>query len=94
MKHYLYNTYGIRKIPLSYVIQDNVNVAPEAPPVVSLPDPAVTYDPLVADKAFGNSGTVLGDMIARASHTHVLYKTNNAQVYILIYQAARTSSFL
>ena len=94
MKHYLFNTFGVRKIPLTYIIRDNVAVAPEAPQGRHLPDPSVTYDPLVTDRAYGNSGTVLGDMIARASHTHVLYKTDNAQVYSLIEQAARTSSFL
>ena len=94
MKHYLYNTFGVRKIPLTYIIRDDVAVAPEAPPAGQIPDPSVTYDPLVTDMAYGNSGTVLGDMIDRASHTHVLYKTDNAQVYSLIEQAARNSSFL
>ena len=94
MKHFLYSTFGVRKIPLTYIIRDNVDVAPEAPPVGQQPDPDVTYDPLVVGKAYGNSGTVLGDMIARASHSHVLYKTDNAHVYSLIEQAARNSTFL
>ena len=94
MKHYLFNTFGVRKIPLTYIIRDEVAVAPEAPPAGQIPDPSVTYDPLVTDMAYRNSGTVLGDMIDRASHTHVLYKTDNAQVYSLIEQAARNSSFL
>ena len=94
MKHYLFNTFGVRKIPLTYIIRDNADVAPEAPPAGQNPDPSVTYDPLVADRTYGNSGTVLGDLIDRASHTHVLFKTDNAQVYSLIEQAARTSSFL
>ena len=84
MKHYLFNTFGVRKIPLTYIIRDNADVAPEAPPAGQNPDPSVTYDPLVANRTYGNSGTVLGDLIDRASHTHVLFKTDNAQVYSLI----------
>ena len=37
---------------------------------------------------------MLGDIIAHASHSHVLYKTDNAHVYSLIEQAARNSTFL
>ena len=94
MTHYLFNTFGVRKIPLTYIIRDSAVVAPEAPPAGDIADPDITYDPLVRDSAYGNSGTVLGDLIARASHTHVLYKTDNAQLYSLIEQAARNSSFL
>ena len=94
MKHYLYNTFGVRKIPLTYIIRDSVDVAPEATPAGQQPDPDETYDPLAPGKAYGISGTVLGDMIARASHSHVLYKSDNAHVYSLIEQAARNSTFL
>ena len=69
-------------------------MAPEAPLTGTLSDLKVTYYPLVTDKAYGKSGTVLGDMIAYSSHTHILYKTDNAQVYRLIEHAAKTSSFL
>ena len=57
-KNCLYNTYGVRKAPLLYVIRDSVEVTPE-----SGADPNVVYDPLEANKAHGNSGSVLEDLI-------------------------------
>ena len=40
-----------------------------------------TYDPLQNDKAYGNSASVLADLIARTSHSHLLYKTDSATVF-------------
>ena len=94
MKHFLSNTFGVRKIPLTYIIRENVDVAPEAPAAGQQRDPNVTYDPLEANKAYGNSGSVLGDLVARATHTHPLYKSDNSKVFSLIEQAARNSSYL
>ena len=94
MKHYLDSTFGVRKIPLSYIIREKVEVDPEAPPAGQQPDPDVKYDPLVQGKAYGNSGSVLGDLIVRATHTHPLYKSDNAKVFSLIEQAARNSMIL
>ena len=87
-KHYLYATFGVRKIPLTYVIRKSVSVAPE-----SGNDPSVTYDPLQNNKAYGNSGSVLGDLIARASHSHPLYKADSATVFGAIEEATRGSVY-
>ena len=75
-KHYLYATFGVRKIPLTYVIRESVNETPE-----NGSDPNAGYDPLQDNKLYGNSGSVLGDLIACASHSHPLYKTDNATVF-------------
>ena len=88
-KHYLYATFGVRKIPLVYVIRESADVTPE-----SGNDPNVTYDPLQQGKAYGNSGSVLDDLIARASHTHPLFKSDNATVYGAIEEATRGSVYV
>ena len=81
-KHYLHNTFGVRKVPLSYVIREEVTVKPEAD------------DPLEVGKAHGASGSIIQDLINRSSHTHPLYQTDNSTVYSLIKEAARSSRFL
>ena len=75
-KHYLYSTFGVRKIPLTYVICDTESVTPE-----NGDDPNAKYDPLQTNKAYENTGSVLGDLIARASHSHPLFKFDNATVF-------------
>ena len=75
-KNYLYSTFGVKKIPLTYVICKTGFVTPK-----DGDDPNETYDPLQTDKVYGNSGSVLGDLITRASHTHPLFKFNNAIVF-------------
>ena len=71
-KHYLYNTFGVRSIPLLYVVREKVDVDPEAPPAGAAPDPTITYDPLQAGKAYGSSGSILEELIKRSSHAHPL----------------------
>ena len=88
-KHYLYSTFGVRHIPLTYVIRDSVDVTPE-----SGNNPHAVYDPLQAGKAYGNSGSILGDLIVRASHDHPLFKTNNVTVYGAIEEATRGMVYL
>ena len=52
-------------------------------------DPNETYDPLQIDKAYGNFEYVLGDLTDRASHSHPLFKSNNATVFGVIEGAPR-----
>ena len=75
-KNFLYATFGVRKIPLLYVIRENEDVTPE-----NGVDPNATYDPLQTGKAYGSSGSVLQDLILRLSHDHPLFKTDNSTVY-------------
>ena len=83
-KHYLYSTFGVREIPLTYVICKIESLTPE-----NKDDPNGTHDPLKTDKAYGNSGSVLGDLNAHASHSHPLFKSNNATVFGAIEGATR-----
>ena len=68
-------------IPLAYVTHDNVAV-----------------DPMVLDLATNKlhltlHGSVEGDLIARASHDHALFREDNADVYYLIEEATRSTSY-
>ena len=76
-KDCLFRTFGVRKTPLLYVVRDSVEVPPEAD------------DPLVNDKAFGSSGSILDELIACLDHDHPLYKSNNAMVYSMLEEATR-----
>lgn len=80
-KQYLYSKFGVRKVPLLYVIRDNVEVTPEAD------------DPLQTGKAYGASGSVLTDLISRLSHNHPLYRSDNANLYAFLEEAARNSTY-
>lgn len=82
MKLYFDATFGVRNIPLSYVIRESANVTPEVD------------DPLAPSSSYGSSGSVLSDMISRSSHTHALFKQDNSQVFSLIEQAARNTSYI
>ena len=87
-KNVCYNTFGVRIVPLLYVIRDVVDVTPETGT-----DPDVTYDPCLTNKAHANSGSVLEDMIRRTSHTHALFKQDNATVFTMIEEAARSTHY-
>ena len=71
----LFSTYGLRKPPLLYVIQDNVNP----------PDKA--EDPLVNEKAYGSSGSIINELIARLTHADLLFKADNASAYSMLEEA-------
>jgi len=88
-RHFLYATFGVRKVPLLYVIRDSVAVTPELGP-----DTNVTYDPLIALKAYGSSGSILEDLINRSSHDHPLFKNDNATVFGHIEEASRGSIYI
>ena len=70
------------------MIRDVVDVTPETGT-----DPDVTYDPCLENKAHGKSGSVLEDMIRRTSHTHALFKQDNATVFTMIEEAARSTHY-
>ena len=81
-KHYLHNTFGVRKVPLSYIIRTEVTVEAEAD------------NPLQPNCAYGASGSIIQDLINCSSHTHPLYQTDNSTVYSFIEQASRNSQYL
>ena len=89
-KDFCLNTFGVRKAPLAYVIRDSITVLPEslAPGVT-----AGATDPLVPGKSYGNGGSVFNDLVARLSHTHPLYSTDNAKVYSALEEATRGTAY-
>ena len=72
---------GSRTIPLAYVIRENVAV-PVLAPALANGRPHST-----------EHGSVEGELIARASHDHPLYREDNAQVYYLLEEAIRGTSY-
>jgi len=78
---FLNRVMGIRTVPLSYVIRENTNVPAVAPTLA-------TNQPFSTDH-----GSVEGELIARASHTHALFRDDNAQVYYFLEEATRTTSY-
>lgn len=76
-KDCLFRTYGIRKTPLLYVVRENP----------AIPDEAA--DPLLQGKAYGQSGSVLDELIARLDHNDPLFKSDNSSVYSMLEEATR-----
>ena len=78
---FLNRTIGVRTIPLSYVIRPDSHVTPAAPPVATGQPFADVY------------GSVEEELIARSSHTHALFRTDNAKVYFYLEEATRSTQF-
>jgi hypothetical protein len=77
---FLHRKIGVRMVPLAYVVRDVVT--PLAPP------------PLATNLPYSEEhGSVEGEMIARASHTHALYREDNSAVYYLLEEATRGTSY-
>lgn len=72
---------GVKYIPLSYVIRDDATVP------ATCPDRA-------NDQPYSQShGSIEADLVARASHTHNLYRDDNASVYYKLEEATRGTSY-
>lgn len=87
---YCLNTFGVRKTPLAYVIRDKVEVQLEVRPAG---DTTSIVDPLIQGCSYGHGGSVLNDLIARLSHNHPLFKTDNAKVYSALEEATRSTAY-
>jgi hypothetical protein len=72
-------TYGSRG-PLAYVLRENAEV------------PTEEDDPLNDQTYFGQSGSLLEELIARLPHTGAIYKNDNATIYMMIEKATRGTS--
>ena len=72
---------GVRTIPLSYVIRETVAVNADAPALMNRQPYSATH------------GSVEGELIARASHTHPLFREDNAAVYYYLEEATRGTSY-
>ena len=78
---FLSRTIGVRTIPLSYVTRPDAAV-----PVVVLP--------LAHDLPHSElHGSVEDELVARASHTHQLFKDDLSQVYYYLEEATRGTSY-
>ena len=69
------HTYGAAG-PLSYVLRDD----PAVPPEVD--------DPLQNDEYYGQSGSLMDELVARLPHAGPIFKNDNASVYMKIKNAA------
>jgi hypothetical protein len=77
---FLHRKIGVQMIPLAYVVR--VDIVPPPPAALA------TNLPYSADH-----GSVEGEMIARASHNHPLFRDNNSAVYYLLEEATRSTTY-
>lgn len=71
---------GVRCVPLSYVVRDEV-----IPPPIT---------PLAPNQAYTlTHGSLESDLVARASHDHGLFRADNKAVYFKIEEATRTTQY-
>ena len=68
-------------IPLAYVTRTNEDVPAVAPPLQ------------VGQLHSDEHGSIEGELIARASHTHALFRDDNAAVYYALEEAMRSTSY-
>ena len=79
-RDYLHRRIGARTIPLAYVIRNDPNV------------PAIGA--IAAGKPHSEEhGSIEDELIARATHTHALYREDNSSVYYLLEEATRSTSY-
>jgi len=78
---FLRQVIGVRTIPLIYVIRTDENV-PAAAPALATHQPHSEMH-----------GSVEGELIARASHNHPLFRNDNGQVYHYLEEATRTTVY-
>ena len=78
---FLSRVVGVRTIPLSYVIRQNVEVPAATPPLAN-------HQPHSTEH-----GSVEAELVARASHTHALYRDDNDKVYHYLEEATRSTTY-
>ena len=78
---FIHRIIGVRMISLAYVIRETVAVPAAAPGLM----PGQPHSE--------EHGSVEAELVARAVHTHALYRDDNAQVYYLLEEATRTTSY-
>lgn len=79
-KDHLQRCIGVRFIPLSYVIRSDVAV-PAACPA------------LAVDQPYCEDSSIELDLINRASHSHGLFRDDNAEVYYKLEEATRSTVY-
>jgi hypothetical protein len=77
---FLHRKIGVRMVPLAYVVREVV--LPPAPP------------PLATNLPYSDQhGSVEGELVARTSHNHPLFRDDNSSVYYLLEEATRGTSY-
>jgi hypothetical protein len=77
-----YRCIGVRHIPLAYVIREDAIV------------PAGCPDRATDQPYSQENGSILGDLIMRGSHTHGLFREDNAKVYFKLEEATRGTPYV
>ena len=80
-RDHLCSCIGVRNIPLVYVVRPDIVVTA----VVPLLEPGQPFLAL--------NGSIEGDLISRASHTHGMYRDDNATVYYKMEEATKGTTF-
>ena len=80
-KDFLSRVIGVRTIPLSYIIRDSVQRDPVVPPLAAGQPHSTLH------------GSVEMELVMRASHTHALYRQDNATLYHYLEEASRSTPF-
>jgi hypothetical protein len=80
-KDVLRQCFGVRRIPLIYVTRDDEAVPAAVPPLAPGQPHSV------------EAGSVEEELIARASHTHALFREDNALVYFKLEAATRGTAY-
>jgi hypothetical protein len=80
-RDFLDRAIGVRTIPLCYVIRETVGVPVAAPA-------------LAQNQPYSNDyGSVEGELVARVSHEHALFRDDNASVYHYLEEATRSTAY-
>ena len=72
---------GCRQVPLAYLIRDTVEVP-------AVPDPLMVGKPYCEEH-----GSIVNELIARASHDHDMYAEDNGALFVLLDEATRGTSY-
>ena len=78
---YLHRLIGVRMIPLAYVIREEIAVPGAAPGLA--PGQPHSFE----------HGSVEAELVARARHSHALYRDDNAAVYYKLEEATRSTVY-
>ena len=78
---FLYRKIGNHNIPLAYIICDDLNPPAAAPPLAAGQPHSVEH------------GSIESELIARASHTHALFRDDNSDLYYLLEEATRGTPY-
>ena len=78
---FLNRVIGARMIPLAYVIQIDPQVPGNAPPLAANQQHSTEH------------GSAEGELVARAAHTHALFRDDNSVVYYHLEEATRGTSY-